>query len=301
LKQDPSYKTLNLITAAFWILLVSIAAIFSSKVEHWQVVVLEMTVAGVVVLAGNWIHAQRGGWIGPASRATSILLFYAIAFSAVAPLQHILFDQWMDQILISLDQYLLGMEASLLLEHWIHPVLTEWMMFSYVAYVPLLPLTAIVCYCLAGEKSLNSYLLNLSLAYILCYIGFILFPVATQMHFIRELYTTPLDGWAFSWFAEWMRTNLHPPGEALPSPHCAAATVMLVMFYRYGRVYFYWILPIILTLYVSTVYGRYHYSWDAVAGIVVAIAVLRTSPLIVNQVNKIFADSTNAMKPPIQP
>jgi len=254
-----------------------------------------MGVAGVVVLAGNWVHSRHTTWIGPSSRAGSILLFYAIAFSAVAPLQHILFDQWMDQILISLDQYLLGMEASLLLEHLIHPALTEWMMFSYVAYVPLLPLTAVACYRMDGEEALNSYLLNLSLAYIFCYVGFILFPVATQMHFMKGLYSTPLDGWVFSWLGEWMRTNLHPPGEALPSPHCAAATVMLVMFYRYARGYFYWILPIILTLYVSTVYGRYHYSWDAVAGIVVAIVVLRTSPWIVDHLNKRFP-----MKSPTQ-
>ena len=58
----------------------------------------------------------------------------------------------------------------------------------------------------------------------------------------------------------------------------AAATVMLAMFFRYRRPLFYASLPFFLTLYVSTVYGRYHYAADAVAGILVALAVIKGGP-----------------------
>jgi membrane-associated phospholipid phosphatase len=129
-------------------------------------------------------------------------------------------------------------------------------------------------------KALNDYLLNLSLAYMVCYIGFMFFPLATQMHYSPDMYNVPLDGWVFTHLGELIRTHLHEPGAALPSPHCAAGTVMLVMSLRYSPRGFLILLPVILTLYFSTVYCRYHYLWDSVGGIVVAIIVLKTSPLL---------------------
>jgi membrane-associated phospholipid phosphatase len=96
------------------------------------------------------------------------------------------------------------------------------------------------------------------------------------MFFIPEAFMEPLEGEIFTFIGEWMRTNLHYPGGCLPSPHCASATVMIVMMYRYNRVLFWSLLPIVLTLYVSTVYGRYHYSWDGVAGILLSLLVLKS-------------------------
>ena len=55
---------------------------------------------------------------------------------------------------------------------------------------------------------------------------------------------------------------------------------MLVMLYRYNRSLFYVALPTFLILYVATVYGRYHYAWDGIAGILSAIGVLKFSPKV---------------------
>ncbi|MCZ6776284.1 MAG: hypothetical protein O7D34_07500, partial [Ignavibacteria bacterium] len=61
-------------------------------------------------------------------------------------------------------------------------------------------------------------------------------------------------------------------------PHCAAGTVMLAMLYRYNRKLFYPAVPVLISLYVATVYGRYHYTADGIAGILAAVFVLKFSP-----------------------
>ena len=57
---------------------------------------------------------------------------------------------------------------------------------------------------------------------------------------------------------------------------------MWLMAYRYHRKSFWVLTPVIVTLYLSTFYCRYHYVSDAVAGIAVALLALAVSPLLVN-------------------
>lgn len=198
---------------------------------------------------------------------------YSFLFQAIAPLQHILHSGWMDDYLISLETQIFGSELSIYLEQFVSPLLTEWMMFAYVIYVPLVPGVAFVAYLSAGKIAAESYLLTLTVSYAVCFIGFVLFPVATPLFYMPEVYSVPLDGWFFTWCGEWIRENQHNPGGGLPSPHTAASTVMLFYMFKYNRRFFYILFPIIFSLYISTAYARYHYISDAILGIFVAIFV----------------------------
>jgi membrane-associated phospholipid phosphatase len=91
-----------------------------------------------------------------------------------------------------------------------------------------------------------------------------------------------LKGGIFTWFGEWIRHNAHYPGGNFPSPHCAAGTIMLIMLYKYNRKVYFVMLPIIILLYVSTVYGRYHFAMDGVTGIAAAFLVVWLSPKIIS-------------------
>ena len=69
-------------------------------------------------------------------------------------------------------------------------------------------------------------------------------------------------------------------GGSLPSPHAAAATVMWIMAWKHWRPAFWVLCPAILSLYLSTFYGRYHYVTDAILGIATAgLAVIAAPPL----------------------
>jgi membrane-associated phospholipid phosphatase len=154
------------------------------------------------------------------------------------------------------------------------------MMFAYVFYVPLLPLVAFACYIISGRKAGELYLFNISTVFALCFCGFILLPLKTQLFYMPEAYSIPLEGGIFAQAGEWIRATQHFPGGALPSPHTAASTVMLIFTYRYARKYLYLVLPIVITIYVATVYGRYHYIWDSITGIITAMLTVRLTPKI---------------------
>ena len=269
---------LILATLAFFSLL---AVIFCYRIDGWWILILKnIAVAAAYLLFNQFSNRATKKFWKFFLRMAPVVLAYAYLFGAVDKFQLLIQGQWMDDYILDFEQWVFGVQPTLWLEDFISKPLTEWMMFSYVIYVPMYPVLCGIIYYLRGELAMEDYFFTLGFTNILCDIGFILFPVASPMYFIKHLYTVPLDGWVWTFLGECMRKYLHFAGGSIPSPHTAAATIMWVMAYRYHRPSFWILSPIILSLYISTFYGRYHYVTDAVVGIVVAFLALTVAPLL---------------------
>jgi len=259
-----------------------------TQVADWALLFAQNLGVGLAVVLSTYFTPKIGSRFGRfLLRTATITLSYAYLFGAVANLQLIIHGHWLDDLVLDFEQYVFGVQPTLWIERFITPWLTEWMMFSYVIYVPLYPVLCGIIYYKHGEAPMEEYFFTLGLTNILCDIGFILFPVASPMYWIKDLYTVPLDGYVWTALGEFMRGNLHYAGGSIPSPHAAAATIMWVMAYRYHRPTFWIISPIIVTLYVSTFYGRYHYLTDAVVGVAVAGLALLLAPFVVHAWNAV--------------
>jgi membrane-associated phospholipid phosphatase len=253
--------------------------IFFNRVEGWWVLVLKnIAVAFAYVLINRFSEKTPKKFWRFLLRVAAVTLTYAYLFGAVDKLQMLIHGQWMDDYVLDFEQWVFGLQPTLWIEDYISKPLTEWMMFSYVIYVPMYPVLCGIIYYLRGELAMEDYFFTLGFTNILCDIGFILFPVASPMYHIKQLYTVPLDGWIWTYLGECMRKYLHFAGGSIPSPHTAAATIMWIMAYRYHRPSFWILTPIVLSLYISTFYCRYHYITDAVVGIAVAFLALAIAP-----------------------
>jgi membrane-associated phospholipid phosphatase len=283
---DTQVVLLDIAFLAFIAAYALVIILFRDSVTVWQNALRDLAIASGLVAVSSVVARRGSGTVLAIIRGFLVIGACGILFKVAERVQHVLVSGWMDDRILSLDSALWGMETSVALQRFVQPFLTEWMMFAYVMYIPLLPAVVILCARSSGERAVNDYLLNLSLAYMISFIGFMLFPLATQMHYNPMMYSVPLDGWVFTWLGEMIRTHLHEAGAALPSPHCAAGTVMLIMSYRYSRRAFYFLLPIIITLYMSTVYCRYHYLWDTVAGILVGVSVVKLTPMLLRTVTQ---------------
>jgi membrane-associated phospholipid phosphatase len=70
--------------------------------------------------------------------------------------------------------------------------------------------------------------------------------------------------------------------SAFPSLHCALALVSLVYAWRFGSAifpsrprWFFWIcLPVVVSLWISTIYLRHHWTVDCAAGLAVGAVAL---------------------------
>jgi membrane-associated phospholipid phosphatase len=230
-------------------------------------------------LGAIWLEPRLPArFVRPVLRVAAVTLALGYLFGAVAPLQLVLHGRWLDQNVLDLEQAVFGAQPTLWLEKWVRPWLTEWLMFTYVNYLTLYPALSALLWRRHGDLALEHYLLALGIANVACDLGFVLYPVAGPMPFMGERYTVPLEGWGWTWLAELMRREAHYVGGTIPSPHCAAATVMWGMAWRWHRPAFWALAPVIVSLYLSTVYGRFHYLIDVATGLAVALAVLSAAP-----------------------
>jgi membrane-associated phospholipid phosphatase len=67
---------------------------------------------------------------------------------------------------------------------------------------------------------------------------------------------------------------------------------MWIMAYRYHRPSFYVLAPVVISLYVSTFYGRYHYLTDAIVGVLVAVIALALAPVIMRGWDRLIGRGT---------
>jgi membrane-associated phospholipid phosphatase len=278
-----------------------LAVIACARVSDWWLLVLKNLGVGLAYLLFNWCSDQATKRFAKFSlRVVAVTLAYAYLFGAVDPLQLILHGRWMDEEVLAAERWIFGVQPTLWLEGWVSRPLTEWMMFCYVIYLPLYPALCGIIYYRRGELAMEDYLFTLGFTNILCDLGFILFPVAGPMYHIRQLYTVPLEGWVWTFLGEGMRKYLQFAGGSIPSPHAAAATIMWLMAYRYHRRSFWVLAPVIVTLYVSTFYCRYHYLSDAVVGIVVAGLALAIAPRLMKAWDRVADRNAHAERSPAQ-
>ncbi len=200
-----------------------------------------------------------------------LIPFYEIAGRQV----HLFFNGFFDNYLLAIENAIFPAHPVIWFERFYHPLITEWMMMGYSLYLFLMPIILSWLYFTNKKKESQFMLSSLLLSLFFCYIMFSIFPVAGPRLIMTDLFGPPLEGYIFRAFTSQLEATAMLYGGAFPSAHCAAATVMLVLTYRYDRKLFYWILPILITLYISTVYGRYHYPIDVLVGIIVGIACIK--------------------------
>jgi membrane-associated phospholipid phosphatase len=117
------------------------------------------------------------------------------------------------------------------------------------------------------------------LGYYLSYIGYLLFPAIGPRFTMAQLYTVPLDGGVITDFLRDSLNNLeHNKRDCMPSGHTQIALITLGLAFRHSRKLFYIYLPMVLGLILATVYLRYHYVVDVLAGALLAAICLALGP-----------------------
>ena len=289
------YAAIDAVCLAFvaGLILVCIAA--PSRVPGCASVAGGLCAAGTLYCAASAAtRLLRDGQASTWAITAGVTLLLSYLYQAIAPFQHVLVRGWLDGLLITWERGVTGTECTLALQSIACRWITEWMMFAYVAYVPLLPVTSLLCCRTGGAAAAREFLLALAATNTACFALFLVIPVAGPLFYQPEAYSVPLTGGFFTWCAGLLHASAHYPGGSLPSPHCASTTVMLVMLYRHNRRAFAVALPTLLSIYLSTVYGRYHYAWDSAAGILMALAMIRVCPRIEKLMTWIASSLRNA-------
>lgn len=193
-----------------------------------------------------------------------------------------------DATLYALDLRMFGVEPSVWASHLYQPVVTDVLALVYGVYFAFPLSTAVTVFAL-GDRALFRELGCALL--VVMYTGFVLyclFPAGPPRELLAYPHPLPsafglddrvnavLDG-----------LNSVPSRSSFPSLHCAMSTVALLSAFRArshgiaGRVLFAIIAPLVVALYVATIYLRHHWAVDVLAGIALGAIGYAAAALLV--------------------
>ena len=124
-------------------------------------------------------------------RTGAVQLMCAQLFLIAQRMQMIVVHHWQDPAVLKLEAAVFGVQPTVWLQKFISPPLTEWMMFAYVIYLVIYPGLGALIYFRRGEKPLEDYLFTLAVTNVVCFLGFLVFPIAGPLYHMREAYTRP--------------------------------------------------------------------------------------------------------------
>ena len=204
------------------------------------------------------------------------LTLFLFFFEELHYLTHLVFPGWFDLWLIQFDYALLGVHPTVWFEQFATPVRNDLLQFTYMTYY-LFPV--LLCGVLYWRSELHAFWVvmnSTAAAYYLGYIIALLFPIEGPYHTLAPLYLHELVGGAVTSLINWIEALGRVHGAAFPSAHVSGSFVVILGAWRYRRWLFYALLPFFLGMLVATVYGRYHYVADVLAGLLVGAVAFCT-------------------------
>ncbi len=186
-----------------------------------------------------------------------------------------------DGMLADLDFAIWRTNPTVWLERIQTPNFTEFMQIIYTLFVPVVLLVPVILWRQKRFEEFRYLAFLIALGFLVTYVGYLIVPARGPRFLLDPLQHHPLEG---RWLFHWMRATLDGLEsvnyDCFPSGHVeltvlawwASRQISKVL----GWVYFVYTLCIIF----ATVYLRYHYTVDLLAGMLAAAYLIRTAPVL---------------------
>lgn len=216
----------------------------------------------------------RGAGAENAGRIAVVLLSCFISYEWVAMILRALPHRSYELLMLQLDARIFGGNPSVWMERINHPVLTEYFQTIYVCYFPLLLLVGVALLLEGKAAALHRYILAFFAAVVFNHACYVLVPVQSpfliadiEPYSAMVAYTTELHG---LWYADSLREGLLKATtmryDCFPSGHTMHSLIAVYFAWRARRSVAVFATVVGVSIVLSTLYLRYHYGVDLLAG-----------------------------------
>jgi membrane-associated phospholipid phosphatase len=264
----------DVLNIGFLLFLAAVVLIFCAKIQGAPFLIIEYAGLVAVQVVVMRPHEKRG--------------FFRFAYDLVVPVFSILvvFDSLgrivhsinpvdIDPLLVRFDRMLCGGNPTVMLESLVSPLITDILQLAYTSYYFLPIVLAVVLKIRSKDEAFDRSLFFIMLCFYLSYVGYLLWPALGPRFTVDSLQHMELKGFLV---ARPIRDTLNSlegiKRDAFPSGHTAVALTVLNLAFRYEKRLFRYFAPVVCALIFSTVYLRYHYVVDVLAGAVLAIVTI---------------------------
>lgn len=268
------FYTIDWATIIYLAILSILILLFSHNQPNWPYFILyNILVLVIILLIVRFLSDEQNPWKRFFRHWYPMVLF-TFLYEETGLLIHIIFPGWFDPWINKVDLKIFGEYPTVWMQKIVSVPLSEYMMLSYFSYYFLMPVLGGLLYFKNRIKEFDQLLLVCAVAFYISYLGFLFMPVEGPRYAIPDLHNVELVGIFFAPTAQYVVKMAGLHGGCMPSSHVAVALVVMIFAIRYEKVLAWIFTPLILSLFVATIYGRFHYILDVVAGILVGLLAL---------------------------
>jgi PAP2 superfamily len=173
-----------------------------------------------------------------------------------------------DSLLLHWDRLLLGQTPAVAWEHWLNPWMEDLAMAGYLFFFYYL-LAGPFHYCFRDLPAFRKCIVGLFTSYGIALLGYTVFP-AGGPH-LSMTFQTALHGPLLLDSTLGLVNRGSNTVDVFPSVHVAASLYLLLFDWQHWRRRFWWVLGPCALLCFATLYLRFHYFVDLVAGVAVTL------------------------------
>jgi membrane-associated phospholipid phosphatase len=179
-----------------------------------------------------------------------------------------------DPLLINAEQFLFRSQPSVLFSQVLTGLFaTELMYLGYLSFY-FIVFGFLLFLFIKKSDQFNRLLFLIVQSFLIFYLIFILVPSwGPQFYFFSPINQAP-EGVFFQKIVSFIQITGESKTGAFPSSHVGMTFIVLLLSFRYAKVYGWIILPLAILLFCSTVYIKAHYLVDVVGGFIIAPVLL---------------------------
>ncbi len=265
----------------FYLLLTVLNIVFYARIAEWHLLVLLNAFVILAVFAIATFDARKKSFLTSQIRYwyvyPLILLTFKELYLMIKPIRGIDYDQ----ALISIDRWIFGFDPTVALHQVSFPLLTEFLQIIYATFY-FLPMILAVNLVMKKKYIEADYsIFAVIFGFFVSYIGYFLFPATGPRFHLHqfELTNSELPG---IFLTNFLREVINmgesiphgtPNPESLvqrdvfPSGHTMMTAITMYLSVRFNSPTKWFLVPTGMLLIFSTVYLRYHYAIDVIAGL----------------------------------
>jgi len=195
----------------------------------------------------------------------------------IPPVRHGDSDLW----LANLDFRIWGANPTVWLERLQSPIFTEFLQLVYTLFVPAVLVVAYLIWRKGKFAEFQYYAFLIAAGFLVSYVGYLVVPARGPRFLLNSLQHIPLQGlWLFHAMQHTLDTMESAHYDCFPSGHteltilaCWGSRILSKRIFLAYLIY----TPSII---FATVYLRYHYTVDVMAGAVVAASLIVGAPFV---------------------
>ncbi len=197
------------------------------------------------------------------------LLFFFVVFESFYMILPFLNPHDYDKELAQMDFYLLGVNPTVWIETFFKPWLTDLMYLLYFFYFPFPLFILVYLYRKGTDHQFNKSVFIYLMVYYGAYIIYFIVP-ARGPHLYAPIASLQAKDLTGIFLANPIRNligTLEPNKfDAFPSLHTAISLTTIILMAKYNKKMFVIFTPVVIGIWISLVYCRYHYVTDMIAG-----------------------------------